>query len=146
MTTWSFYDEQTGLFTGRIYSGALLKENTPAGCGSAEGAIDHLSQRVELATGEIIDYQPPPPDVDHEWDTVSRRNVLKPEVAVRRAEKAVARTRINELERAQLRPLRELAIDAKNAEAAARLADIDTEIRRMRATLTAETGTTSPEG
>lgn len=52
-------------------------------------------------------------------------------IAAQDADRA-ARARIDELERKQLRPMRELAADPNNAEAKRRLAEIDAEIAALR--------------
>lgn len=77
---WHFFDTKTGLFTGRslsAQSGEWVERNTPEGCGAflqaAGQEIDYLSQRVDLETGEVIDYQPPAPGDDHEWNASTKR-------------------------------------------------------------------------
>jgi hypothetical protein len=132
--TWSFYDAQTGALSGRRFSGParMLKANTPEGHVAIEGKLDRLSQRVDVATGNIVDYVPPQPDERHEWHAQSKRWRKRADVVLREAADRRARKRIAELERAQLRPLRELAVDANNAEAKRRLAEIDAEIAGLR--------------
>lgn len=79
MSRWSFYDQQTGAFAHVIFSGPdhLVAANTPSGCAAIEGVYDHLSQRVDLATGEVIDWQPPKPGdtplATYEWDAQAKR-------------------------------------------------------------------------
>lgn len=132
MTTWSFCDERTGLFVGRSYSGpaAALEANTPTGCLAVEGQHDPLSQRVDVETGEVVDYQPPQPDDDHEWDDEARRWVLTAAASERIAQVAAARAKIAELERKQARRVRELL-----AESDPQLKAIDDEIAQHRAVL-----------
>lgn len=60
MTTWSFYDTATGLFVGRTYRGNDLAANTPAGCSAVGGWFDHRTQRVDLATGQVVAWEAPP--------------------------------------------------------------------------------------
>lgn len=73
----SLYDLQTGLFVGRevIGNAAAIEANTPPGCGVMEGQHDHLSRRVDLTTGKVIDWIPPQPaDTPlhtHVWDAMS---------------------------------------------------------------------------
>lgn len=87
MSEWSFYDPETGLFDGRRFSGSqrMLEANTPAGRCARAGAFDHLSQRIDLDTDEVTDYQPPaPPDTEFEtfgWDADIKRWVGAPTVA-----------------------------------------------------------------
>ena len=68
MKTWSFYDERTGLFTGRLFSGAdrHLRANTRAGSVAIEGRHDKLTQRVDVDTGEILVYECPRDEIDAE--------------------------------------------------------------------------------
>jgi hypothetical protein len=77
--TISFYDPQTGLFTGESRSGPAewLASCVPDGLAAAPGLYDRLSQRVDLVTMEVVDYQPPAPDDDElrtwAWDATERR-------------------------------------------------------------------------
>ena len=66
----SVYDKATGLFTGVVIVGnaQAVDQNTPDGCGVVDGQRDHLRQRVDLATGQVVDWQPPAPPAD-EWQT-----------------------------------------------------------------------------
>lgn len=123
MRRWSVYDLATGLFTGRRVTclDQHAKANTPDGCGLIEGVFDRKSQRVDLETGVVVAYERPAAEIE-----VEQRDVLRRQ----------ARQRIDELERAQLRPMRELAIDPNDAEAKLRLAEIDGEIGALRVDLT----------
>lgn len=123
LTAWSFYDPQTGLFTGRKFTGLTeyLAANTPTGCAAVEGAYDARSQRVDLQTGAVVD------DADLAESNRQRRD--------REQRRAHASLRIEELERRQLRPMRELQIDPANAEALARLRQIEAQILALRADL-----------
>lgn len=84
MKTYSFYDLDTGLFSDQQAScgegGAAVF--TPPGHAAIEGAYDPLSQRVNLLTGQVVDWQPPPPADDElrtwTWDAGSRRWVAQP--------------------------------------------------------------------
>lgn len=105
------YRTDTGLFTGRVLAypaepgiDEFVASCLPSGYGVREDVIDVESQRVDPETGELVDYQPPQPDADHEWihddenGNRVRRWTLKPEAVERRARKAAAITRIRELE------------------------------------------------
>lgn len=65
--TWSFFDLATGLFTGARFTGTpdglAAQIDAKPGTGAHEGAVDHLSQRRDMQTGELVDYKPDPP-----WD------------------------------------------------------------------------------
>lgn len=86
-----FYHASTGTFTGKMFGGPAkaLVANTPPDCLAYvvdDGAtVDPLSQRVDLETGKLVDYQPPkPPDTDLEtwsWDESIKRWVAAPTVA-----------------------------------------------------------------
>lgn len=76
--TWSFRDAD-GWFTGQFYSGPqqFLDANTPLGLTPVDGLHDHLSKRFDLATGTVVDWQPPKPEgdefTDHEWNDDTKR-------------------------------------------------------------------------
>lgn len=84
-----FYRIEDGVFTGLSYLGQAdrVASKTPAGCGSIEARLvaDWRSQRVDVATGCVIDWQPPaPPTTQWEtwsWDTAVRRWVAVPTLA-----------------------------------------------------------------
>ena len=86
-----------------------------------------------VATAEcLVDYQPPQPSADHEWNPESRRWTLSETVRQRNEARTAALARIAVLEAAQLRPMRELALNPQNAEARQRLEAIETEIAGLR--------------
>jgi rare lipoprotein A (peptidoglycan hydrolase) len=87
---------------------------------------------MDVANGGVIDYQPPQPSPDHEWNADARRWDLSAAAAERIGRRAQAASRIEALERAQARPIRELAIDPSNAEARKRLEAIEGEIASLR--------------
>jgi hypothetical protein len=74
-----FYDLQTGLFTGQSLGGPAdwVDANLPDNAGAWPEPVDHLSQRLDLATRLIVDYQPPAPAADEftqwTWDTELKR-------------------------------------------------------------------------
>jgi hypothetical protein len=136
--SWSMYALDTGLFTGRRVSGCTpddLVRNTPPGCAAIEGKFDAGSQRVDLQTGEVVDYRPDPPDADHEWNDAARRWTLRPEIAAARRARVNAIAQIESLEARQARPMRELALNPDNARAADVLAEIESQISVLRSQL-----------
>lgn len=52
----SVYDPATGVFTGQRLQGAIAPA---AGLAEMEGEFDPLSQCVDLATGQVVAWQPP---------------------------------------------------------------------------------------
>lgn len=139
MRTWSFYDQATGQISTRRYRASndkALESNTPAGCVAIEGQFDNLSQMVDVKTGEVVDYQPPSPGDDFEWNAERRRHVKKPAVLAAERRDKLARSRIAELESGQARAIREHALG--DASAAAKLQAIDDEIKTLRTDLIQE--------
>jgi hypothetical protein len=75
MNTYSIYNTSSGLFTGVAIrcNTEHLDINVPDGCSCLLGSYDHLSQKVDVATGEVIAYQPPQPSNNHRWDANTKR-------------------------------------------------------------------------
>lgn len=119
MNTWSFYDRATGLFAGRIYSGPddCLGMNTSDGFVAIEGMFDRHTQRFDIERGEVIE----------DLSLSAGRDQFE------RRQRAL--THIAELERRQLRPTRELAIDPSNESARERVQAIEAQIAGLRAQL-----------
>jgi hypothetical protein len=143
MSTWSFYDMKTGVLIGRTFTAdtdAMLAANTPAGHGAVEGAHDHMSKRVNLKTGKVVDWQPPAPKDDDmqtwAWDAEAKRWVSAPTAkaeALRQREALTAE--IVRLEQGQARALRELALATDNGTRGAalnRLRDIEARAAEIR--------------
>lgn len=95
MNIYSFYYPASGLFADRQFRGPqwALEANTPDGLQAIPGAFDPQRQRVDLASGEVVDWQPPAPaDTEFEtwsWDIELRSWVALPTLAARAA---IART------------------------------------------------------
>jgi hypothetical protein len=132
-----FYHKDTGLFHGRNLmtdNPELIAPNTPPNHIAIEGGdFDLLSQRVDVATGLVVDRLPPQPSTDHEWNTAVRRWQLKPEVIALEDARRNALERIRFLEMKALRSLREHALG--QATAIDRLKTIDDEIAQLRTVL-----------
>jgi hypothetical protein len=130
----SFYHRETGLFNGRhlmVSDPAMIALNTPPDHIAIEGDhYDPLTQRVDVATGKVIDHIPPQPSADHEWSAISRRWQLRPEVTAKQQARSAALARITELELKALRALREHALGKPGAQD--RLKAIDTQIGELR--------------
>jgi hypothetical protein len=128
----SIYNLETGLFTSVIIAvhDDLLDANTPSGHKTLIGRYDHLSQRVDLATGEVVDYQPPQPSSDDEWNAETKRWQLIAAAADRANRHISASEHIGLLEASQHRALREHALGYPGA--VDRLKEIDQEIAALR--------------
>lgn len=145
MTTWHIYSLETGIFTGQSVTGddATLAANVPDGCGGAADVIDWASQRVDLATGAVIDWQPPAPADDAmrtwAWHAGAKRWIDQPTLAARRAQRMQeVQLAIQTQEAAQARPMRELLQALLNSHAPdqqprARMQHIADEIARLQA-------------
>jgi hypothetical protein len=130
--SWSFYDPATGLLTSRKFSGPenMLALNTPTGHAAVEGHYDHLSKRVQ--DGKVVEYQPPQPSGDHEWNKDSLRWELSAGARTRRNAHITAMAQIAILEEASLRPLREIALGIDADAARKRLEEINVQIVNLR--------------
>jgi hypothetical protein len=140
--TFSFYDPATGLFTGRTFScdigsdavrAKVLATNTPAGLKSIEGLHDHLRSRVDATTGAVVDYQPPQPSPDYEWDATKKKWVLNATAQAKQSARAAALATIATLESKQPRAVRESTLGVVGGRE--RLQAIETQIEALRAKL-----------
>lgn len=134
--SYSFYHAETGMFAGKIYetdapSDATILREGPPGHSYVEGKHDHLSKRVDVATGTVIDWQPPAPSAEHEWDSDRRRWKLSPAASMKLHRSLEATAQIQHLENdVQPRILREVALGHDGAKE--RLASLDAEIEQLR--------------
>jgi hypothetical protein len=143
MKTWSFYHAETGTLhhgkfamTGDPESAhfrEMLARNTPEGHVAIEGEYDHLSQRFDIASGAMVDYQPPQPSSDHEWNAATKRWRLKSAATARQQADAQARSRIADLIGEQHDHVRAFALDPTDTAARMQLLRIDAEIAQLRA-------------
>jgi hypothetical protein len=132
----SFYDKATGLLNGVLFTAsdeAVVALNTPEGHAAIDGHHDHTRKRVNVDTKEVIDYQPPRPSADHEWNDESKRWQLTEAAADKIVRSNAARARIAQLEASQHRHVREHCLGMPGA--ANRLKEIDAEIAALRADL-----------
>ena len=109
------YRLDTGMLTGGTITApdAHLADNTPDGCGLIGGVDDWQSQRVDLVTGELVDYQSPAPADDDlrtwAWQAEARRWVAVPTLAALKADRVAAvDAAMQRHEALQARPLREI--------------------------------------
>ncbi len=138
--TFSFYNTTDGLLhtsqtqcSEHANAEAFADSNAPPGYKAIEGQFDPLSQRVDTISGEVVNYQPPQPSLDHEWDDTTKRWQLNAAAAQRLAERSNALTQIPTLEAKQHRAMREYALGI--AGAAERLSSIENQIAALRAKL-----------
>lgn len=94
MSRWSLYDLATGALTGMQVSDQRpdhIEQMAAAGIGLVAGEHDHMCRRVDLETGEVVDYQPPAPaDTELQawtWDAGTKRWVASPTLAALKAAK-----------------------------------------------------------
>ena len=77
-----FYRIADGVLTGDTYAGQDIEANTPPGCAAIDGVTDWRAQRVNVASGKLIDWKPPAPADDDmqawSWDGAARRWVPSP--------------------------------------------------------------------
>ena len=90
MSTWSFFDQLTGHFVPGVFAGPAdaLPAQTPAGTAAIEGLYDRTRQRVDTATGLVVNRQlDAPPSTDMrtwQWDDAAARWVPAPTIAALR--------------------------------------------------------------
>lgn len=142
MKRYGFYHRETGLLANVVFStddeNAMLANNTPADHIAIEGHHDSLSKRVDIATGQVIDYQPPAPSADHEWNAETKRWQLNAAVTAKAQARAAALAAIAILEGQSMRPMRELALGIGILGARSRLAAINSQIASLRKSLSDE--------
>jgi hypothetical protein len=137
MKTYSFFDPATGELSAETvtHSERQAEANTRPGLTRIEGKLDHLSQRVDIETGDVVDYQPPAPSVQHEWDAAIKRWKLPDAVIAAQAEQRALQSMIQRIEARQPRAIRELMLTPSDRDARQRIADLDSEIAALRAKL-----------
>jgi hypothetical protein len=135
MKTAMYYHRETGLLSALQVMGddPVIAANAPKDHIPINGYYDPLSQRVDVATGTIVDYQPPAPSADHEWDRVAKRWTVKADVTARRHAKTTALAQIDVLDRASIRAGREMLLGVAGAHD--RLARIEAQIAQLREAL-----------
>lgn len=149
MSRFYYYDLATGVFTGQCVSSsradqAFLDANAREGLGLIDGVADHLSQRVDVGTGKLLDYIPSSPGEDYQWSNVSRRWELSDAAVIREQRRRQALSEIERLEReVQPRIIRELRLaeleSRRDSGAENRLAQLDARIAELRVDLGPDT-------
>lgn len=138
MKSVQFFDAATGLWTGVQFRGADddIAANAPAGSVPLDAV--EFPHAMRLVDGALVEYQPPAPDADHEWNAQTRRWQLSSDAAGRIQRKRAAQDAIEVLERQQARAMREHAIGRGGtaAQLKKRLEDIDDQITALRSQIT----------
>lgn len=101
MKHFSFYHRESGNLHRVIFSTddpTQLANNTPKDHAPIEGRFDHLSQRLDMSTGQIVDFIPPPPSKDHVWNPDTRRHQLTAAAQERHAKRIADMQRAIEIE------------------------------------------------
>jgi hypothetical protein len=96
MQRWNFYSLTDGVLQKGVYIGDRLgaEMNAPDGCAPIAGVSDAASQRVDITTGALVDFQPPPPADDElqtwAWHDGARRWLSLPTLAASKARRWAA--------------------------------------------------------
>lgn len=132
---WSFYNPHTGEISSRKFSGPdkAVAANTPEGLIAIKGEFDPMSTRI--IDGLPVDWVPPQPSDQHEWDDDKRRWVLTLQASKRSASIQNAMDEISRFESMQLRSIRELALDPGNVTSREKLEWLDEQIALARNTI-----------
>ena len=113
MRSVSFYHKDTGIIADRrmVFSDPdAISLNTPVDHIVIDGHHDHLCRRVNVETGELIDYQPPQPSPDHEWDVTTKRWNINAEIQERQQKQLRASAELDRLEKKAIRMLIEITL------------------------------------
>jgi len=119
MSSWHFYEASSGQFMDRAFSGPAhgLRANTPAGHVAWFGDVDFLSQKMDVETGKLVDYQPPRPSEKHYWHTARKRWLLDPIIEANRAREVEILQAIKGIDERVIRPMLELQLNPDDADA-----------------------------
>lgn len=118
------------MFTPSHYFGNPALHETE-GFAAMEGHHDHLSRKVDPATGEVLDHQPPQPSADHEWDGTAKRWVPNAAARDHQAALLAAQARIATLAAPERAAMRRLILDPSDADARRALTTIDDELASL---------------
>lgn len=124
----SVYNKETGLFTGLVLSTSNPDDNwrsinVQSGFDIIEGEYKYLQFRIE--DGQVVDYIPPRPSSDHEWNLDTKEWQLSVEAQRRLDRRGAALHAITTIELQQLRTMRELLLNPDNKDARKRLSEMD---------------------
>lgn len=136
MKLYSYYHKDTGLFDGQqvmVTDIRGIEGHIPADHMAIEGHHDPLTKKVDLTTGNVVDYQPPQPSDDHEWHEPSKSWVIKQSILDEQARRNAIMVQINALEAKQPRVIRDIFLNSADGSAAMKqLHDIEDQIVELR--------------
>lgn len=133
MIIWHYYRKSDGAFTGQTFSASDGSLPTPPPeLALMAGVSDPESQRVDTATGFVVDYQPLAPSADHFWDGDRRRWIMSTEVEARRLRERQILDELTALDASSIRIREDLAIDPRDAQALQRFNDLLAKKDRLR--------------
>jgi hypothetical protein len=141
MSRFHFYHHETGVLHSNTIvidapnAEAVAQLNCPADHKPIEGDFDPLSQRVDVSVTpeivdainvhgqvqgkrsvhQVIDYQPPAPSADHEWNAETKRWRLTAAAQAKIQGREAAQARIRELEDSQHLHVREMLLGSLSA-------------------------------
>jgi hypothetical protein len=133
------YDKATGLFTGnavhtdnrQVDIQKLIEANFGEGFAGAPNVADPLAQRVDVSTGQVVDFQPPSPGSDHEWNPSLKRWVLTAAANKARDDARVREMRMATLNQEQHTLIREVLLNPTNAVAREALTNLHAELATL---------------
>lgn len=131
MSSVQFYSAATGLYLGIEFTGSEgdIAANAPAESVAVDAVQFPHTKR--LVDGVLIDYQPPAPSPDYEWNDTDKRWRLSAAAEQRNGRRSRAQAEIDALEARQPRALREAALNLPGARE--RLQAIEDQIIALRA-------------
>ncbi len=95
---------------------AVVDANRLRRTAGAENVVDPPPPKRGVATAaHVVDYQPPAPSPDHEWNGTARRWQLNPAAVTAAADRAAARVELAELEKKTPALLRAVALNKPGA-------------------------------
>lgn len=145
MIRFHYYERSSGVFhASSVHTNAndperalaFARANAPEGHEPMAGDFDVLSQKVDVSSGAVVDYQPPAPSADHEWDETAKRWMLSQRAQERAMRNATSLAEIRDLESRAVRALIEHALDDEGARD--RLEALHKQITDLRAALLPE--------
>lgn len=120
----SLYALDTGIFTGKRKQVFNVVAATPPGMGAYPGAVDPRRWRVDVKSGELVEWQPPAPADDElctwRWDAPTWSWVAVATLAARKAEaRAPLLAELQAEDARAIRPMAELLVALADGQAPA---------------------------